>query len=508
MLLCPVCNKSLVDLYRLNQHLDEVHFKVVEKQETVKSWFKKCVEEAKHLASVAVAQNIINRSDVFELNENKVDYGETGREIETVTKEHWKIGTEDTVCSRVSCKKPLSVKADRVNWRDANTYIYMCMYTDIYTGAWIQMHLYITHVWYMCTFCMHCMQIPCAVYVYCTCNIHTLCMSNMRCVHCIRGICVVLDTSWWEMRGTILPYSYNIKLSKEARHDPMHGIWSRVCKNCYEEREGYMDTNGPIIDFFPEFKQHRTQAVHKINLYANRLEKRLSKLTNLLTSNPTKESTTNSFFKPFISFKLHKKALEQTVVSWESDLSVTHCPLCRLPFSHTNRKHHCRLCGKIVCDGLKALCSSKIRLDPKDSCSAAPFDAETGTLFHAFSQLYMFSAQKLGKQCSPFRHIHTCLQKLPACPFLQKRIPQLSLKATGNQTRPDQDPAPHPLCPAQNSKAMHTVRAVQCTARAQQCCPHYTRYTAMHSTRLHTVRTHSREYAQHICCVGVHSIAM
>lgn len=115
MLLCPVCNKSLVDLYRLNQHLDEVHFKVVEKQETVKSWFKKCVEEAKHLASVAVAQNIINRSDVFELNENKVDYGETGREIETVTKEHWKIGTEDTVCSRVSCKKPLSVKADRVN---------------------------------------------------------------------------------------------------------------------------------------------------------------------------------------------------------------------------------------------------------------------------------------------------------------------------------------------------------------------------------------------------------
>ncbi|CCJ31537.1 unnamed protein product, partial [Pneumocystis jirovecii] len=177
-----------VDLYRLNQHLDEVHFKVVEKQETVKSWFKKCVEEAKHLASVAVAQNIINRSDVFELNENKVDYGETGREIETVTKEHWKIGTEDTVCSRVSCKKPLSVKADRVN----------CMYLYIYTGAWIQMHLYITHVWYMCTLCMHCMQIPCAVY---------------------------------------------IKLSKEARHDPMHGIWSRVCKNCYEEREGYMDTN-------------------------------------------------------------------------------------------------------------------------------------------------------------------------------------------------------------------------------------------------------------------------
>ncbi|KAG4301134.1 hypothetical protein PCK1_002444 [Pneumocystis canis] len=172
---------------------------------------------------------------------------------------------------------------------------------------------------------------------------------------------------------------YQIKLSKEARHDPIHGIWSRVCKYCYEKRKGYMDVDGPIIDLFSEFKYHRKKAVDKINLYANRLEKRLSKvmLVKLLISNSINEPITNSIFKPIISFRSHKKALEQTVVLWEDDLLVTHCSLCKYPFNYINRKHHCRLCGKVVCNNFATLCSSERCFEVKIYPSNTSFNIET-----------------------------------------------------------------------------------------------------------------------------------
>jgi len=44
------------------------------------------------------------------------------------------------------------------------------------------------------------------------------------------------------------------------------------------------------------------------------------------------------------------RAAEQTITPWEDDASVTHCPMCDSAFHPlTNRKHHCRLCGRIIC---------------------------------------------------------------------------------------------------------------------------------------------------------------
>jgi len=44
------------------------------------------------------------------------------------------------------------------------------------------------------------------------------------------------------------------------------------------------------------------------------------------------------------------RAAEQTITPWEDDASVTQCPLCSASFHPlTNRKHHCRLCGRIIC---------------------------------------------------------------------------------------------------------------------------------------------------------------
>ncbi|WWC68141.1 uncharacterized protein I206_102064 [Kwoniella pini CBS 10737] len=44
-----------------------------------------------------------------------------------------------------------------------------------------------------------------------------------------------------------------------------------------------------------------------------------------------------------------KRAAEQAIVKWEDDNEVKKCRICQSSFSLSNRKHHCRLCGKIVC---------------------------------------------------------------------------------------------------------------------------------------------------------------
>ncbi|BEJ03441.1 hypothetical protein CcaverHIS641_0106160 [Cutaneotrichosporon cavernicola] len=44
-----------------------------------------------------------------------------------------------------------------------------------------------------------------------------------------------------------------------------------------------------------------------------------------------------------------KRAEEQRIVKWEPDSEVRKCRICAAAFSLSTRKHHCRLCGRIVC---------------------------------------------------------------------------------------------------------------------------------------------------------------
>lgn len=62
--------------------------------------------------------------------------------------------------------------------------------------------------------------------------------------------------------------------------------------------------------------------------------------------------------------KNQRKELEQSVVTWEDDASVARCPFCLQEFSnYTYRRHHCRLCGRVVCGDPKTGCSSEMGLN-------------------------------------------------------------------------------------------------------------------------------------------------
>lgn len=66
----------------------------------------------------------------------------------------------------------------------------------------------------------------------------------------------------------------------------------------------------------------------------------------------------------FSSGRNQRKQLEQSVVTWEDDASVARCPFCQQEFSsYTFRRHHCRLCGRVVCGDPLTDCSAEVGLN-------------------------------------------------------------------------------------------------------------------------------------------------
>ncbi|KXJ89125.1 FYVE zinc finger-domain-containing protein [Microdochium bolleyi] len=165
---------------------------------------------------------------------------------------------------------------------------------------------------------------------------------------------------------------YQMKLSRSAKHEPVRGHWYRVCETCYKSREGYNDHNGFFRDHTKDFAAIRRKKVDKQTLEISRLEKRLSKLTSLLVNPPEhipgSGSGGGSLLSTVTSLSAQRnnqrKAIEQSIVTWEDDAKVTRCPFCQQEFgSWTFRRHHCRMCGRVVCADPQTGCSSEVGLN-------------------------------------------------------------------------------------------------------------------------------------------------
>lgn len=113
-----------------------------------------------------------------------------------------------------------------------------------------------------------------------------------------------------------------------------------------------------------EFKAVRKHTVDKALLEVSRLEKRLTRLTQLLASLPVDQIQSNANKLWSLSWQGdQRKALEQTIVSWQDDASVLRCPFCQQEFSsYSFRRHHCRTCGRVVCGDPATACSTEVPL--------------------------------------------------------------------------------------------------------------------------------------------------
>ncbi|KAK4142205.1 uncharacterized protein C8A04DRAFT_13388 [Dichotomopilus funicola] len=157
---------------------------------------------------------------------------------------------------------------------------------------------------------------------------------------------------------------YQMKLSRSASHEPVRGVWARVCETCYKSREGYNDHTGLARDHTSHFAAVRTKKVERQRLEVQRLEKRLTKLTRLLVEAPPETAGNSGLLSPLSNQWNQRKVIEQSVVTWEDDATVAKCPFCKQEFgSWTFRRHHCRICGRVVCADPQTNCSSEVGLN-------------------------------------------------------------------------------------------------------------------------------------------------
>ncbi|KAI8622571.1 FYVE zinc finger-domain-containing protein [Chytriomyces sp. MP71] len=172
----------------------------------------------------------------------------------------------------------------------------------------------------------------------------------------------------WQMRLTV----------GEARHDTVTGVWARVCWSCFSGREGYLDVNGVTRTRTSTFVKARKNMSDVVSLEINKLESRYEKLSSLYAEIPVspkpKSKSLSSRLTTGLTSSLtissagpNFRGIDQSVVAWQDDSEVSSCPICSSSFSSLfnplNRRHHCRLCGRVVC-GLDT-CSTNIPLFPR-----------------------------------------------------------------------------------------------------------------------------------------------
>ncbi|KAK2039860.1 FYVE zinc finger protein [Colletotrichum somersetense] len=298
-LVCPICDDEMLTLLQLNRHIDDNHQELPEvEQDEVRTWFDKQVLKAKRFQPLSIINQKLRGLDVFESNESMPI-------------------AAPTVSKLVDGPIDPDELITRSHWQRQT--------------------------------------------------------SNDRCTDptCPKGLGAVNGSINCRNCGRLFCEEhtmYQMRLSRAAQHDPVRGYWVRVCETCYKSRDGYNDHNGVLVDHTSAFAEIRRKRVERQNLEVARLEKRLTKLTQLLANAP-QDVTANgggNLLAPVATLtgqKNQRKLLEQSVVTWEDDASVTQCPFCQQEFgSWTFRRHHCRICGRVVCADPLTGCSSEVGL--------------------------------------------------------------------------------------------------------------------------------------------------
>ncbi|KAF2870460.1 hypothetical protein BDV95DRAFT_495449 [Massariosphaeria phaeospora] len=310
-LVCPICNEDMVTLLQLNRHLDDNHQNLVEQeQDEVKNWFEAQMQKAKRFQPLAVLNQKLKGLDVFESNDAP---------------------SPPPVASPPGGSAPAPEPA-AVARRDADEEV-------------------ARNHWQRPSYRDACADPTCGRPITGSTMALGANSTAVNCRQCGRLFCE---------EHTM----YQMKLSRRAQHDPVRGFWCRVCETCYKSREGYNDHHGLERSHYDEFASIRRKRVDREHMEVSRLEKRLTKLTQLLANPPPDETANSGPFWLLSGAKAQRKALEQSIITWEEDATVLNCPFCQQDFSnYTFRRHHCRMCGRVVCADAKTECSSEIGLN-------------------------------------------------------------------------------------------------------------------------------------------------
>ncbi|CCK69641.1 phosphatidylinositol-3-phosphate binding protein KNAG_0C05430 [Huiozyma naganishii CBS 8797] len=156
-----------------------------------------------------------------------------------------------------------------------------------------------------------------------------------------------------------------IKLNNRGKLDPVKGQWTSCCRSCFSSRPGYNDY-GEVRNLTGEFTRIRRSKNEDARLRKLQLENRLVRLIDgfvklyklhYLVAMANKEGAGQAVLSS-IKFTLDATNFEKDVTAWQDDHTVNSCTICHKQFNFLQRKHHCRLCGMVVCNSTTTKCSN------------------------------------------------------------------------------------------------------------------------------------------------------
>ncbi|SCW01192.1 LAFE_0D07118g1_1 [Lachancea fermentati] len=149
---------------------------------------------------------------------------------------------------------------------------------------------------------------------------------------------------------------YAARLNQQANYDAIDGEWCKCCQKCFMNKPGYKDF-GLYEDKTDIFMKLRSSNSQDHQLQELQLESRFIRIINGIVNIHRRYG--NSILSTIrISSEISR--LEKSIVPWKDDNMAHSCPLCSKHFSVMLRKHHCRLCGSIVCDDQISACSNEV----------------------------------------------------------------------------------------------------------------------------------------------------
>ena len=209
-LICPICNEQMMTLLQLNRHLDDAHANLEDgDQVQVKNWFQAQVDKARRFTPLAVLNQKIRALDVFESN-GPAAAGSHSSSPGTASPASTPAKPTNGALAEqpVPLARPRDPEEDvtRSHWQRPG-------YADVCADTLCEKRLGSAN-------------------------------GSVNCRKCGKLFCE--DHTMYQM-----------KLSRSAKHDPVRGVWCRVCETCYKSREGYNDTRGSCIQAFNEFSDRR-----------------------------------------------------------------------------------------------------------------------------------------------------------------------------------------------------------------------------------------------------------